>query len=174
MTYLPKNVFKGLRNTLWQPGPCCLPHFHGNTLHFLKSKGRLVVVKRPVRAALCQAAAGDVFVSWMPPHALCSWIYGRVLPVQHPHQLGVRGHGGALYREPAGPARISPPTTWIQSIFRKTQKHEHTLLARDAAQMQDHRVSIEADSDIEEEQRVKVKLYTGNFHRTSTELKNIN
>lgn len=40
--------------------------------------------------------------------------------------------------------------------------------------MQDHRVSIEADSDIEEEQRVKVKLYTGNVHRTSTELKNIN
>lgn len=68
--------------------------------------------RRAVREAACRQAAGDVSASWMPPHALCPWIYGRATVGLDPPLAGGR-------RSPWCPVQLAswscsalPPTSW--------------------------------------------------------------
>lgn len=68
--------------------------------------------RRAVREAVCRQAAGDVSASWMPPHALCPWIYGCAAIGPDPPPTGGQ-------RAPWCPVQLAswscsglPPTSW--------------------------------------------------------------
>lgn len=87
--------------------------------------------RRAVREAACRQAAGDVSASWMPPHALCPWIYGCATVGPDPPPAWSQ-------RAPWCPVQLASwscsallPTSWkgaphtgIQCTY--THTHEHT------------------------------------------------
>lgn len=79
--------------------------------------------RRAVREAACRQAAGDVSAPWMPPHALCPWIYGRATVGPDPPPAGGQ-------RAPWCPVQLAswscsalPPTSWKGELHTDTQTH---------------------------------------------------
>lgn len=78
--------------------------------------------RRAAREAVCRQAAGDVSASWMPPHALCPWIYGCAAIGPDPPPAGGQ-------RAPWCPVQLAswscsglPPTSWNREL------HTHTCI----------------------------------------------
>lgn len=82
--------------------------------------------RRAAREAVCRQAAGDVSASWMPPHALCPWIYGCATIGPDPPPVGGQ-------RPPWCPVQLAswscsglPPTSWNGELHTHAYS-EHTL-----------------------------------------------
>lgn len=87
--------------------------------------------RRAAREAVCRQAAGDVSASWMPPHALCPWIYGCAAIGPDPPPVGGQ-------RPPWCPVQLAswscsglPPTSWngeLHTHMHIVNIHSHTII----------------------------------------------